>query len=130
MQTLPHLTKSSRYCESDGSGMQAEDDPPVRRPVLGNALAIEVAVRQLRLDVGIARSLQALGNQPKLDEIADDPRGARRRQLPVRREPFRLDRHIVGMALHVDEIQLVRSEEPRVGKEWVSTCRCRGWPYH
>src|SRR3546814_2938752 len=23
----------------------------------------------------------------------------------------------------------VRSEERRVGKEWVSTCRSRGWPY-
>src|SRR3546814_12975046 len=23
-----------------------------------------------------------------------------------------------------------RSEERRVGKEWVSTCRSRGWPYH
>src|SRR3546814_20773060 len=23
-----------------------------------------------------------------------------------------------------------RSEERRVGKEWVSTCRARGWPYH
>src|SRR3546814_13519676 len=23
-----------------------------------------------------------------------------------------------------------RSEERRVGKEWVSTCRCRWWPYH
>src|SRR3546814_13284450 len=23
-----------------------------------------------------------------------------------------------------------RSEERRVGKEWVSTCRFRGWPYH
>src|SRR3546814_20740587 len=24
----------------------------------------------------------------------------------------------------------VRSEERRVGKEWVSTCRSRWWPYH
>src|SRR3546814_14759467 len=24
----------------------------------------------------------------------------------------------------------MRSEERRVGKEWVSTCRFRGWPYH
>src|SRR3546814_11822046 len=23
-----------------------------------------------------------------------------------------------------------RSAERRVGKEWVSTCRSRGWPYH
>src|SRR3546814_14541871 len=24
----------------------------------------------------------------------------------------------------------LRSEERRVGKEWFSTCRSRGWPYH
>src|SRR3546814_13958843 len=24
----------------------------------------------------------------------------------------------------------VRSAERRVGKEWLGTCRCRGWPYH
>src|SRR3546814_18086488 len=24
----------------------------------------------------------------------------------------------------------MRSEERRVGKEWVRTCRCRGWPEH
>src|SRR3546814_12551285 len=25
---------------------------------------------------------------------------------------------------------IVRSEERRVGKEWVSTCRSRWWPFH
>src|SRR3546814_15398299 len=29
----------------------------------------------------------------------------------------------------VDAGNLGRSEERRVGKEWVSTCRYRGWPY-
>src|SRR3546814_15489759 len=32
----------------------------------------------------------------------------------------------VGLAL----LQNERSEERRVGKEWVSTCRSRGSPYH
>src|SRR3546814_3116826 len=27
-------------------------------------------------------------------------------------------------------IRRARSEERRVGKEWVSTCRSRWWPYH
>src|SRR3546814_11872011 len=27
-------------------------------------------------------------------------------------------------------VKFARSEERRVGKEWVSTCRSRWWPYH
>ena len=30
----------------------------------------------------------------------------------------------------IDVIEKNRSEERRVGKECVSTCRSRGWPYH
>src|SRR3546814_11633560 len=30
----------------------------------------------------------------------------------------------------VAKLDLRRSEERRVGQEWVSTCRSRGWPYH
>src|SRR3546814_14616985 len=47
----------------------------------------------------------------------------------------RLDRHFVAAHHHpprrlrvVDEVE--RSEERRVGKECVSTCRSRWWPYH
>src|SRR3546814_11063237 len=29
-----------------------------------------------------------------------------------------------------DSAEAVRSEERRVGKEWVRTCRSRWWPYH
>src|SRR3546814_11556983 len=32
--------------------------------------------------------------------------------------------------LRILQLQNVRSEERRGGKECVSTCRSRGWPYH
>src|SRR3546814_6398223 len=41
--------------------------------------------------------------------------------LPLRNMP-------IGSTVHC--IEMRRSEERRVGKECVSTCRSRGWPYH
>src|SRR3546814_21191627 len=35
-----------------------------------------------------------------------------------------------GELEHSNPFTLVRSEERRVGKEGVSTCRSRGWPYN
>src|SRR3546814_15706127 len=35
-----------------------------------------------------------------------------------------------GGAGEVDVVAVARSEERRVGKECVSTCRSRWWPYH
>src|SRR3546814_7454374 len=37
--------------------------------------------------------------------------------------------HETSPAVGKAKFPLVRSEEPRVGKECVSTCRSRGWPY-
>src|SRR3546814_4084641 len=45
-------------------------------------------------------------------------RGSRLRSLPARREKLPADQ------------KGTRSEERRVGKEWVSTCRSRWSPYH
>src|SRR3546814_11076897 len=39
------------------------------------------------------------------------------------------DRHLAGTRPHDDHMP-VRSAERRVGKEWVSTCRSRGWTSH
>src|SRR3546814_10996019 len=36
---------------------------------------------------------------------------------------------VFGFALPITPVQ-IRSEERRVGKECVSTCRSRWWPYH
>src|SRR3546814_1732251 len=55
-----------------------------------------------------------LGDDLFIDQPADDPR-----------ESFRLDRQVPG-----DQLLGHRSEERRVGKERVSTCSSRGWPYH
>src|SRR3546814_12713992 len=46
----------------------------------------------------------------------------RERQGDVRGQYLRLGRHVYHL--------LSRSEERRVGKEWVSTCRFRWSPYH
>src|SRR3546814_18963605 len=81
------------------------------------------------------RSLEADGQR-----AADRARGAdlgvgRRRTLGQRRG-VATDIKLVEQVVDVDlEIGLVveaeeRSEERRVGKECVSTCRSRWWPYH
>src|SRR3546814_13143534 len=52
---------------------------------------------------------------------------------PVRRRTICDDQPRVGklMLQILAEIGVgIRSEERRVGKEWVSTCRSRWWPYH
>src|SRR3546814_12833086 len=46
----------------------------------------------------------------------------------VDEELFRLSRHFVGDT--AETAALLRSEERRVGKECVSTCRSRWSPYH
>src|SRR3546814_11300008 len=38
--------------------------------------------------------------------------------------------HYDGLSLRPDRIKITRSEERRVGKECVSTCRSRWSPYH
>src|SRR3546814_13076489 len=78
------------------------------------------------------------------------PRGSRFQQVAQRRhravvqvgraQPDAVERHVgvaeglaeMGEAPRVAGVQrrLVRSEERRVGKEWVSTCRSRWSPYH
>src|SRR3546814_7573470 len=65
-----------------------------------------------------------------LDRILDQLRvipvaGLHRQQLL---QHLRLE--VADLALHVDVAELVRSEERRVGKECVSTCRSRCSPYH
>src|SRR3546814_18253089 len=37
---------------------------------------------------------------------------------------------LLGAFLRVNQVENTRSEERRVGKECVSTCRSRGWPVH
>src|SRR3546814_11289925 len=39
-------------------------------------------------------------------------------------------RHAAWRVWFRDAVDAGRSEERRVGKEWVSTCRSRWWPYH
>src|SRR3546814_10041077 len=57
-----------------------------------------------------------------LVEIAGPRRGARKHVGEIL-QGQRLDQHFVGPSLQ-------RSEERRVGKECVSTCRSRWSPYH
>src|SRR3546814_12484328 len=51
-------------------------------------------------------------------------------------QPLRWDESIIGIyavrfdASRVSDYRSARSEERRVGKECVSTCRSRGSPYH
>src|SRR3546814_18465696 len=58
-----------------------------------------------------------------------DVRGVGRDQLVER---LLLPEFVIGDMLEhlLPEGKLVRSEERRVGKECVSTCRSRWWPYH
>src|SRR3546814_7501543 len=64
--------------------------------------------------------LRQLHCQPRRGEIAD------RRQQAFFSESFH---QMVEAAVHLAE-HVVRSEERRVGKEGVSTCRSRWSPYH
>src|SRR3546814_21136297 len=41
-----------------------------------------------------------------------------------------IDEFSAGLALRIGLVQLLRSDERRVGKECVSTCRSRWSPYH
>src|SRR3546814_11385802 len=49
---------------------------------------------------------------------------------PFLRTKVKLKKEIVTMGIEGVDPNQVRSEESRVGKECVSTCRCRWWPYH
>src|SRR3546814_18543208 len=40
------------------------------------------------------------------------------------------ERRLAYLQVQFDTRRKERSEERRVGKECVSTCRSRGWPYH
>src|SRR3546814_18309247 len=104
---------------------------------------VEQHDRELALDVGIDLA-------PAIDAIADEERGhARQRErriAPGHDDAFLVQRDIAAVhlelrgaaeCLRLDERQrleprrrAVRSEERRVGKEWVSTCRSRWSTYH
>src|SRR3546814_15480755 len=71
----------------------------------------------------------------EMGELADLDRGAERPRAQLEAQAFVLEARI-GLDIADDrevergEHQRVRSEERRVGKECVSTCRSRWSPYH
>src|SRR3546814_14749779 len=85
--------------------------------------------------LGIDDESRIAGELHALAAIVDDE--AFRLQLPER--TLALDRlgadgvaggEIEDRARRLELVTLVRSEERRVGEEWVSTCRFRWSPYH
>src|SRR3546814_13900177 len=85
--------------------------------------------RQLRGGQGEGLAGQLLGHAFELEE---DAARLHARGPPLRRalalalaDLGRLRRH-----RHIGEHADPRTEERRVGKEWVSTCISRWWPYH
>src|SRR3546814_7642914 len=65
-------------------------------------------------------------------DLREDQRGDEAdRPVAGQRQPHR-HRRVLQPAqhMHADDLAAVRSEERRVGKECVSTCRSRWSPYH
>src|SRR3546814_12647880 len=62
---------------------------------------------------------------PRRDPVPRSLLGANRGEVG---SSFGKHRHMLNSPKSL--INLLRSEERRVGKEWVSTCRSRWWPYH
>src|SRR3546814_20474065 len=50
--------------------------------------------------------------------------------VPPLQRPFGVDQDVADVLDVADLVGSLRSEERRVGKEWVSTCRSRWSPYH
>src|SRR3546814_17415835 len=70
------------------------------------------------------RQALSLLNTPAND---DQPRGL----IGAQGQPVDRDGKNVGPKRGIEEIAFIeRSEERRVGEEWVSTCRSRWSPYH
>src|SRR3546814_16991024 len=101
---------SSDVCSSDLIGLG--------RLVTGH---IEVAVRAERNDHSARVLVRRIDEGP---EYGGDPEQTRNRDLE---QSVFLEK--VGRALQI-AVKMQRSEERRVGKECVSTCRYRWSPYH
>src|SRR3546814_19860539 len=87
--------------------------------------------------IGIVGSVRDAGKQLRRRQGAAILAGWNAEELAIRRSDrsgSRVDRTIVGTAEGTEvlarEAALRRSEERRVGKECVSTCRSRWSPYH
>src|SRR3546814_16904517 len=88
-----------------------------------------LAPRQLgHDDLGI----DAIGEHVAVIAVAGDHAVlvAVERRLQAHRDRLLPDIEVTEPADQAEAIELARSEERRVGKECVSTCRSRWWPYH
>src|SRR3546814_3039456 len=105
---------SSDVCSSDLQGLHIAD-----RYVLARDRLLQVEQRDIGLGIGISLvPFDARGHrQQLLDRDIVIGRALQARDI---------DGHLVVEALDI----AVRSEERRVGKECVSTCRSRWSPYH
>src|SRR3546814_15192887 len=109
-----------------GRPVRQQRDVELCKSLLGKALARGDS--RGRRTPGIARPGQLAGNvvDPVLAAVDAERDGHRAgRQLEQRARHRGLDR-----LLGIDGLTLLRSEERRVGKEGVSTCRSRWSPYH
>src|SRR3546814_14007010 len=75
-------------------------------------------------------AIEELLRDPELpDDVVSEGKAVQREPGDQRDEPQRRFRRMAGK--HGKEVlRIVRSEERRVGKECVSTCRSRWSPYH
>src|SRR3546814_15694540 len=78
----------------------------------------------LVIHVPIGRELLERGEQ------IVSPRRAGAQDRFEHRQEERIDRRAIGRRIFEEQQRQRRSEERRVGKEWVSTCRSRWSPYH
>src|SRR3546814_14953774 len=74
--------------------------------------------------------LQVRGKKFAEFALADEADAGRVLLAMDRQSRTRCDCPHLGFAQVAERKQHARSEERRVGKEWVSTCRSRGSPYH
>src|SRR3546814_14597456 len=95
--------------------------PPWLAPV--QVQGIPIAERHNDYLFDVAEKLKAVGVRVEVD-ISDDRMQKKIRNAQLQKVPFMV---IAGDS---DVEAGARSEERRVGKECVRTCRSRGWPYN
>src|SRR3546814_18930257 len=92
-----------------------------------------------RVKFSTMSSSRVLSQVPRSITSSDTRRGSSSRALRFHSkkrpycavsDPTRLSLPLLAMRSALHQHTCGRSEERRVGKEWVSTCRSRGSPYH
>src|SRR3546814_15975214 len=104
--------------------------------VIGLRLAAQHLFHHLRLEIGIADAREDMVEGRGLDHLSQRELEIEGLEIILERDQLLAARRLVdavhdGRLLRLQRLRRrARSVERRVGKECVSTCRSRWWPYH